>query len=69
MTVVFHPPYISVSPIYDKTDRPPIETTELMETESEAMQRIRLKRQKRSERCIRVEGNYFECDCGQYAQG
>jgi hypothetical protein len=65
MTVVLHPPYFSVFPTDDKTERPPFETTELIETESQAMLRIRLKWQKRSG-CIRVEEGYFESDGGQF---
>jgi hypothetical protein len=33
MTVVPHPPYFSVSPTDDKTERPPFDTNEVIEAE------------------------------------
>jgi hypothetical protein len=75
MAVVPHPPYISLFPqLKIKLRGRHFDTTEVIEAESQAVlntltehdfQGAFKKWQKRWERCIRVEGDYLEGECGQ----
>jgi hypothetical protein len=69
LTVILHPPYFSVSSTEDRTD-----TIKVIEAEMQAVLNTLTKHdfkhtfrnwQKRWERCIRAEGDYFEGDGGQ----
>jgi hypothetical protein len=74
ITVVRHSPYYSVSPIVDKTERPPFDAIEVIEAESQAVLntltehdfQVKFKKwQKVWVRFILAKRDYFDGECGQ----
>jgi hydrogenase maturation factor HypF (carbamoyltransferase family) len=75
MTVIRHPSYFLLFPrLQIKLNGRHCYTTEVIEAESQVMMNMLTehdfqdhfkKRQKRWERCMRAEGDYFKCDGGQ----